>query len=179
MKGIIFQIGEEIVTEQFGKQQWEQIRQKAGVSAQFFVPMEDYPDAEFVSIVKQAASALGRSTDEVERTLGALAIPKLAALYRFYFEPYSSAREFLLKMDDVHQVTTQTIAGAMPPRFHYERPSDSSLVITYSSARKLCSFLQGLIEGSASYYNERARITERCCMKKGAPRCELVVEFSR
>ena len=179
MKGIIFQLVEDYVTTALGASQWAKVKEQAGVTAPFFVPMNDYPDSDITALVKAASAETGKSTDDIERGLGVFAIPKFAVAYNFYFKPHSCTKDFILKMDDVHQIATQTIAGAAPPRFKYERPSESSLVVIYSSPRKMCSLLKGLIEGSAAHYNERVTITERCCMKKNAARCEIVMEFSK
>lgn len=179
MKGVIFQTFEEYAATRFNRDQWTKVRQQAGIATPYFIPMADYPDADISALVKATAAEAARSTDDIEREFGHFAIPKFATMYDFYFKPHSTAREFLLKMDEVHQITTQTIAGAKPPHFEYESPSDRSLVMIYSSKRKMCSFVRGLIEGVAQHYKERVRITERCCSKMGAKRCELVIDFSR
>lgn len=177
MKGVILVVFEDFARGLFGRERWSKLREEAGVSEPLFVPMDDYPDEQFISLVKATSSAAEKSVDEIIYDFGLFVIPEFVRMYEFFFKPHTSARELLLKMDEVHAVSTQTIFGAKPPRFQCEKLSDGSLVVKYSSQRKMCSFLRGLIEGVARHYKERVKITERTCMKQGAPRCELAIDF--
>lgn len=80
-------------------------------------------------------------------------------IYKSYYSP-KSAREFILNMDKVHQMITQNMANAHPPRFDYEWDDDKTLVMTYKSRRNLIDFLVGLLKGIGNHYNEKLQVTK-------------------
>jgi predicted hydrocarbon binding protein len=42
----------------------------------------------------------------------------------------------------------------------------------------MCSFAEGLLEGTALHYGELLRIEQHECMKRGDPRCVLDIAFT-
>jgi Haem-NO-binding len=70
-----------------------------------------------------------------------------------------SAKELLLKLDDIHVATTRTIPNARPPRFKYEDVDENTLIMEYQSSRGLMPFFTGLLRGLAAHYGEKADIS--------------------
>jgi hypothetical protein len=71
-------------------------------------------------------------------------------------------------MDKVHQMVTQNIANAHPPRFEYDWKDDQTLIMTYKSNRNLIDFLVGIIKGVGKYYKENLKV-----MKLGKDKVQI------
>jgi predicted hydrocarbon binding protein len=69
-------------------------------------------------------------------------------------------------------------ADAKPPEFVMEDPSPDRLVMRYTSERKLCALMEGLIEGVSEHYRSPIRYRQRQCMLEGGPSCEFELEFA-
>jgi hypothetical protein len=80
-------------------------------------------------------------------------------LYGAYYTGVRSAKEFLLKLDDIHVATTRAIHNARPPRFIYETVDDNTLIMEYRSDRQMLPFFMGLVRGIAQHYGETAIVS--------------------
>lgn len=81
-------------------------------------------------------------------------------IYKSVYNKYKSAREFILGMDDVHMMITQTVTNATPPRFTYNFTDDKTLMVTYKSSRGLIDIYTGLAKGLGRYFNEKLTVTK-------------------
>ncbi len=77
-------------------------------------------------------NVLGISLQQAADAFGEYWVCKFAPkTYPFYYKGINSAKEFLLNMDKVHELTTKNISGAMSPRFNYEWKDNKTLIMTY------------------------------------------------
>lgn len=179
MKGVVFNLLEEIVSEEYGEDTWDGFLEAAGVEGAY-TSLGGYPDSELVSLVGAAASTLETPPDAVIRWFGRRALPLLAQRYPGFFAPHSSTRPFVLTLNDIiHPEVRKLYPGADVPVFDYDVASDDVLVMGYQSSRKLCAFAEGLIEGAADHYGEVAEITQPTCMNRGDAKCILHISFSQ
>ena len=58
-------------------------------------------------------------------------------IYKPFFNSASSAKDFLLKMDQVHVSMTKNMPGAHPPHFEYEWKDDKTLILYNLTLRQL------------------------------------------
>src|SRR5439155_7944494 len=77
MKGIIFNLLEEVVTQQFGQDTWDKLLDTAGVDGAF-TSLGNYPDEHLFKLVAAASADLDRPPNEIVRWFGTKAIPLLA-----------------------------------------------------------------------------------------------------
>lgn len=176
MKGIVFNLLEQVVVDQFGEQVWDQLIRSAGVEGAY-TAVGSYSDEELVSIVTAATEHLGKSADEIVRWFGEKSIPLLYQRYPMFFDSHTSTKSFVLTLNDViHPEVRKLFPGAYVPEFEFERVN-GELRMSYSSKRKLCSFGEGLIEGAAQHFGEGVSIEHVECMKRGDPRCVIVCTF--
>ena len=177
MKGIVFNLLEEVVTRQHGERTWDDLLATAGLEGAY-TSLGSYPDSHLMKLVEAAAGALDRTAEEVLRWFAADALPLLADRYPQFFEPHRSTRSFLLTLNDViHPEVRKLYPGAEVPVFDFETPSQEVLTIGYQSQRKLCAFGEGLIQGAAAHYGEQVLVEQPKCMHRGDPRCLLVCSF--
>jgi len=54
---------------------------------------------------------------------------------------------------------------------------ENGISIVYTSPRRLCAMLRGLVEGTARHYGETVHIEERSCMHRGDEACTFEILF--
>ena len=178
MKGIIFNLAEEVIATAHGEQAWDEILDASGLDGAY-TSLGSYPDEDLVTLVQAAASQLGVSGNDVLRALGEGAMPLLVERFASFFTGHDSTRPFLLTLNDIiHTEVRKLYPGALVPDFGFETVGDDGLVIRYESARKLCALAEGFILGAAHHYEEQVAIDQPECMHKGADRCLLHCTFS-
>ncbi len=177
MKGVVFNLFEEVVSRDYGEEAWDKVLDSAGLDGAY-TSLGGYSDADFYALVAAASEALAQPPDEVVRWFGREALPLLATSYPQFFEPHGSTRAFVLTLNEIiHPEVRKLYPGADVPVFDFDTTSEEVLRMGYSSQRQLCSFAEGLIEGAAGHYGERASIQQPSCMKRGDAKCLLEISF--
>ena len=178
MKGIIFNLVEEVVSDRYGDDIWDELLAAAGLDG-VYTSLGSYPDEELFRLVAAASERLGVPPDAVVRTLGEAAIPLLAERYPSFFAGHASTKSFLLTLNDIiHPEVRKLYPGADVPTFGFDDISDESLVLRYHSDRKLCALAEGFVLGAAAHYGERAVIDQPECMNRGDEDCLLHCSFA-
>ena len=176
MKGVVFNLLEHLVSREFGEDTWDALLEDAGVSG-VYTSLGSYPDEDFTKLVGAAGDALHKPADEVVVWFGRNAVPMFAERYPQLFEPHDSTRSFVLTLNDIiHPEVRKLYPGADVPEFDFEL-RDGMLIMGYHSARQLCSFAEGLLQGAAEHYRERLSIAQPLCMKRGDDQCVLEIAF--
>lgn len=179
MKGIIFNLAEEVVTGEHGEDAWDAVLEGADVSGSY-TSLGSYPDADLAAIVASAARLLGAPEEDVLRHVGRGAIPQLAERYPHFFAPYDDGRAFVLTLNDIiHPEVRKLYPGADVPDFSYELGGPGDVTLRYASPRRLCTLAEGFIAGVATHYGQSVQIDQPECMHRGDPACLLHCEFSR
>jgi Haem-NO-binding len=142
---------------------------------------EAYPDEQFDALVGHAVARTGHTRETLLEEFGAFTAERtFARLYPDLFNVSSSARAFLLTVErPIHELVRVALPNAQPPELGVVERGEQGVLITYTSPRRLCSFLTGLVHGTARHYGELARIDERTCMRRGDAACVFDVRFAR
>jgi Haem-NO-binding len=178
MKGIVFNLLEEVVRREYGEDTWDTLLEAAGLDG-VYTSLGNYPHEELLQLVTAASPALQMPAEAIIRWFGRHAIALLVERYPEFFEAHKTTRAFLLTLNDViHPEVRKIYPGADVPIFDYDTSSEEVLEMKYRSARKLCMFGQGLIEGAAAHYGEAVSIEQLKCMNRGDDRCEFRVAFT-
>lgn len=174
MKGIVFNLLQETVSREYGEETWDALLDQAGLDGAY-TALGTYPDEQALKLVAVASNALDVPPDGVLRWFGKSAIPLLAKSYPIFFDHHTHTRSFLLTLNDIiHPEVRKLYPGADVPVFDFEGSDEGSLGIGYRSARKMCSFAEGLIQGAAEHYGQKVTIAQPECMLRGDERCLLV-----
>jgi hypothetical protein len=162
MKGVIAACLQELVKEKFGNEKWEEALKKAGVDPTTkFMPIQDIDDQAVLKVINSVCGVLHITLLQAADVFGEYWVNTYARkLYGMYYNKATNAKDFLLKMDNVHEITTRTVKNARPPRFEYEWKDDKTLIMTYKSARGLIDFLVGLVKGVGIYFKESLKVTK-------------------
>jgi hypothetical protein len=137
-----------------------------------------YEDSLFLEQLGRIAAAGGEDPKETERAFGAFAARRtFPSLFPAYYAESADTVSFLLGIEErIHEVVRTTIRGAAPPALHVGRLPGLGVIVTYTSARRLCALLHGLIEGSAAELGDRVDVAQIQCMHEGDPGCVFTVE---
>ena len=162
MKGVIVNCLKELVTNKFGRDKWEAALGKAGIDKNaIFLATQDVDDAAVLKAVGAVCEVLHISLAQAADAFGEYWVCTYAPnIYKPYFQGVKSAKEMLLKMDEIHRITTERIPNARPPRFEYTWENDKTLIMKYKSHRGLIDFLVGLIKGVGKYFKENLNVSK-------------------
>ncbi|MDQ3728846.1 MAG: heme NO-binding domain-containing protein [Actinomycetota bacterium] len=177
MKGVVFNLLEQVVSEEAGEAAWEQAIAESGVDG-VYTSLGTYPHEELQALIMSIAGQLEIEPDEVVLWFGRHALPKLAAHYPQLFEPFDSTLPFLGTLNDIiHPEVRKLYPGADVPVFDYRLVEADRMLMGYRSERGLCFFGQGLIEGTVDHYGENLKVAQPTCQHRGDAECvfEIVV----
>jgi hypothetical protein len=162
MKGVIAICLGEFVAKRFGKEKWSNILETAGLpGTTSFLPSQDVDDAAVLKVIRATCSVLSLSPTAAADAFGEYWCCEYAPrIYGAYYGKNSirSAKDFLLRMQDVHAMVTRNIANAKPPQFQFEQPAPNKLIMKYISERGLGDIFAGLVKGVGRYFKEDLRI---------------------
>jgi len=163
MKGTIVTCLAEMVTEQFGEAKWQAALEGAGLRPDArFLHHQDIEDASVMRLVASVCKTLDITLAQAADAFGDYWMNAYAPrIYKPFFKAAGSAKEFLLKLDQVHVAITQNMPGAHPPRFEYTWRDGNTLIMTYSSERNMIDFVVGLAKGVGRYYKTNLKVTKR------------------
>lgn len=177
MKGIIFNLLEEVVTTEYGPDVWEQLLASIG-SDGAYTSLGSYPDEHIFGIVATASQLLGQPARDVLQWFGRKAIPLLAERYPGFFQGQTSTRQFLLSVNNIiHPEVRKVYPGAVVPTFEFQNADDGGLLMGYRSPRRLCALAQGFTEGAAQIFSETISFTHLKCMLRGDDHCLCHISF--
>ncbi len=158
MKGIVFNLLEDVVSEQFGTETWDFLLEKAKVDG-VYSSLGNYPDEDMLALVSAAAHHLKISEGEVLRWFGEQAMPLLKKTYPELFEQFPSARAFILSVNTIiHPEVRKLYSGAHCPYFHFTELPDGALEMRYQSSRHLLDLAHGFILGAADIWHEKVSV---------------------
>jgi hypothetical protein len=178
LKGIVFNLLQQVVADEYDEATWDAVLEAAGFEGAY-TAVGSYADEELLALVGAAARLLDKDPDDLVRWFGRRAIPHFAERYPQVFTGHTGTRSFVLTLNEViHPEVRKLFPGADVPTFAFELPDERTVALSYVSSRKLCSFAEGLVEGAADHFGERVEISQTRCMKRGDPDCMLVCTLS-
>jgi hypothetical protein len=178
MKGIVFNLLEQVVVLNHGDAVWDKLLDKTGLSGSY-TSLGSYPDAEIVQFVTAASDMLGIPPDEVLRWFGRQAMPLLAQRFPAFFAPHAHTIGFIKSVNSIiHPEVRKLYAGAGCPHFQFADTPEGALRIGYNSTRRLCALAHGFVEGAADHFHEHADVEHVACMNRGDEKCEMMLRTS-
>jgi len=177
MKGIVFNLLEDVVSRDFGADAWDGILENSLASGTY-TSLGNYSDAEMLALVSAAAARLQMTGPEVLRWFGENAMPLLKERYAALFENHTSARSFVLSVNSIiHPEVRKLYSGASCPFFHFREREDGAVLMEYGSSRKMCDLAHGFVKGAANMFGEEVEITHHTCMNHGAEKCLMEMRW--
>jgi len=165
MKGTIHKCLHELIVEKYGKSKWEVCLRSVNIAIDYrFTASEDVSDATTLNLVLNAVDILGVSAQQLFDEFGeywcCVYAPKV---YSFWYIGLKDSKDYILKLDRIHQMIGKHFNNAKPPRFEYEWMDEDEkvLLLTYHSERNLIDLFVGCVKGVGKYFNEELKIKKR------------------
>ena len=170
MKGIIAKCLEELVIGNFGKDKWGQSLEMAGLKkSTMFMASQDLDDTAVIKVLQSVCKVCNITLNQAADAFGEYWVCHFAPkVYPNYYNEFKTAKDYLLKMNEVHDTVTKRIPNAKPPKFIYEWSNDKTLIMTYKSQRGLIDIFVGLVKGISIYFNANLNVA-----KIGADRVQI------
>ncbi len=177
MKGVIFNILEELVIETAGIVAWNSILEKLELKG-IYTAGQSYPDEELFALVGEISASLNKPAPEIVGHFGEYLFHQLNQRYPEFTTQQTDLRAFLKSVHDVIHVEVRKLYESPNlPTITCHEPDDNTLVMEYRSPRQLCILAEGLVRGAAEYYKTPIEMTHPVCTHKGADHCDLVIRF--
>lgn len=177
MKGIVFNLLEELVRKEYGDLEWHRVLQDSVVEGAFS-SHDSYPDAVLRRLVATVGKRAQKTPGEALQWFGRHTMPMLAAHYPQFFTNQKSTRSFILTLNDIiHPEVRRLYPGADVPEFDFDTSTPDCLTVGYRSPRKLCALAQGFMEGAADYFGETVEVNQTQCMHRGDAKCVFHLRF--
>ena len=179
MKGIVFNILEEMVIEKCGMAAWNELLETALPDEDgAFTAGKSYPDENLFALVHAASAKLETPAEQIISGFGEYMFGELAKRYPIFIEQAPDLKTFLLSVDQViHTEVRKLYDDPNLPSFEYTQLDSGALLMEYRSPRKLCILAEGLIRGAAHHYQTPITLSHPTCMHTGSDHCDLIVEF--
>jgi len=160
VKAVIINCLESMISEGYGKPKWEATLVNAGLPGNTrFLASQDIDDRVAMKIFDATCTTLNITKRQASEAFGDYWVNEFCQrIYKAYFRGSKTARELLLKMDQIHENVTMNIESARPPRFGYRWKDDKTLLMEYRSGRGMIDYLVGLVQGVGKHFRENLRV---------------------
>lgn len=174
MKGVLFNVVEDVVTEAMSADAWDDIIDQAGVHGTY-TSLGNYDDADLLSIVDATADAVDLDVGDTLRLSGRVGFAHLVKRAPHLLDGFDDWQSVLASLDEIiHPEVRKIYPDAEVPGFATE-PIDGGLLVTYTSRRGLCALADGLILGAGSWFDATLTVTHESCVHEGDAVCTMSV----
>lgn len=175
MKGVLFNVVEDVVDETLPEATWDLALDRACLSG-VYTSLGDYPDSDLDAIVQAVCARTGLGPQQVLHHVGLHGYRHLVDRQPDLVEGIEDLGSLLHHLEDViHPEVRKLQPEADPPSFTVSDLAAGTWQVEYRSKRQLCHLAEGLIAGAAVGFGTPCRIEQPVCTLEGADHCRLVV----
>ncbi|MEH0157476.1 heme NO-binding domain-containing protein [Limibacter armeniacum] len=161
MKGIVFTQLLEMVEEQFGYD----IADKVILDSELpndgiYTAVGTYPHEELMTILERLQERTDISIPQLMYEYGKHLFGVFTSMYSHFIKDVDDLFEFLQQIDGhIHKEVLKLYPDAELPKFRYELTDEgNTLLMYYSSQRKMADFAEGLLMGAITYFGEKVMV---------------------
>ena len=161
MYGIVNKAIQDLVTENFGADKWELIKEKSGVDIDYFLSNEPYDDDITFQLAGATSEIIGITVGQVLNAFGEWWILKTGKeKYGGLMEAGgNNLKEFLVNLPQFHNRIMLMYPKLTPPEFKVSDIENNSIHVHYFSKREgLQEFVRGLLSGLGKMYGVETSI---------------------
>lgn len=174
MKGVVFNIVEEVITEQLSVAAWDAVLQAADADGAY-TALGTYHDDELLRIVAATGRITGMSDDDVLRFVGIHGFRGLADRVPEVMRGMRHWVDVLVDLDRIiHAEVRMLYPDAVVPGFVTTLQPDGVL-LRYTSNRDMCSLADGLAVGAGKWFGRELAVDHVTCTRRGDLDCTLLV----
>ncbi|MBB1302765.1 heme NO-binding domain-containing protein [Pseudoalteromonas sp. SR44-8] len=179
MKGIIFNVLEDMVVEQLGMEVWNELLQSHTPEGRVYVSVKNYDAGELFAMANGVALRLNMPLQDVVKAFGQFLFKGLADRHLDVVERFTDFTSLVMGIHDViHLEVNKLYQDPSLPTISCRISRPGHIEMNYNSPRKLCLCAEGLLFGAAEYFDQAINITHAVCMHKGAQQCILHIEVA-
>jgi hypothetical protein len=169
MKGIVFSEFLDLVEEKFGLETIDELIESSELgSGGSYTAVGTYPHSEMVSMVVRLSELTKIPVDKLLNAFGHHLFQTFYRNYPGFFVDIKHPFELLEQIDNhIHVEVKKLYPDAELPRFETTREGES-LVMIYSSPRKMADLAIGLIEAAAVHYDADMKIESEMLKADGS-----------
>ncbi len=174
MKGVVFNVVEDVVREVLSEDAWDDVIVEAGVDGAY-TSLGTYADEELAAIVAVTARAADMTASDTLRLVGRRGFKHLASRAPHVLDGLDDWRAVLISLDGIiHPEVLKIYADATTPGFEAVTDGDD-LRVTYTSSRRMCALADGLILGSGDWFGTELVVEHESCVEDGDDSCTMRV----
>jgi hypothetical protein len=163
-----------------GETAWREIKQRAGVTEEFFISNEGYDDAITYRLVAAASEWMKTPPEKILHAFGEHWV--LNTAQKGYGPMMQSGgrslRDFLINLPQFHDRVALLYPNLAPPTFSLSDLAERSLRLHYHSQRPgLTAFMEGLLSGLGKLFTTPVRVTLESAKSAGADHDIFLVEW--
>lgn len=178
MKGVLFNIVEEVVDDTLPDGTWDRALEGAGVRGAY-TSLGNYPDEQLVRIVGSLSDQSGLPVPDVLRHAGQHGFNHLVERHPDLVDDVDDLWTLMSRLDDViHPEVLKLYPEATPPMFAVESSDEGSMTLRYRSPRQMCFLAEGLILGAADHFGTSVDVSQSECVHAGGDSCVIEVRSS-
>ncbi|WP_438462846.1 heme NO-binding domain-containing protein [Marinomonas sp. PE14-40] len=178
MKGVIFNILEEMVEDNYGMEVWNEILDAADKHEGIFIAGQSYADETIFQFVQIICEKLQQPSEVVVAAFGEYLFTKLVNRHKVLMENQTTLDSFLKSIDSIiHVEVSKLYVDPNLPHIECFDHDSGKMTMRYRSPRKLCPLAEGLIRGASSYFEQPIKIKHETCMHEGSDFCDLEIEY--
>src|SRR5438034_3817026 len=154
MKGVVFNLLEEVVRRSHGEDTWDALLDQAGLAGSY-TSLGSYSDEDMSKLVLAASRALAMAPADVLRWFGRGAMPILVQRYPNFFSAHTSTRPSILSVNDIiHPELRKIYPGADVPYFDFPDAPDGALLLENLPTRRRRALATGYVDVPDAHYDE-------------------------
>lgn len=161
MYGIVNKAIQDLVTENFGADKWDLIKEKSGVDIDYFLSNEPYDDDITFQLAGATSEIIGITVGQVLNAFGEWWILRTGKeKYGGLMEAGgNNLKEFLVNLPQFHNRIMLMYPKLTPPEFKVSDIENNSIHVHYFSKREgLQEFVRGLLSGLGKMYGVETSI---------------------
>ena len=168
MKGIVFNMLNEMVEGVFGFEFWDEVITENDLESEgIYTSAGTYSDEEILQLVSTISEKKSIPIPDLLYQFGLFSFDYFKNNYEHFFKQDSS-KKFLESVDPIIHVEVKKLyPSAFVPEFQYQYPDSKTMVMTYTSPRKLFDYAHGLIDATIKHFPQEANVErkdeEDCC----------------
>ena len=152
---------QEMITNDFGTEKWQEVLQKSGVKEEFFLSNTSYDDAITYQLAFAATEVLGLSLKEVLNLFGEYWVMNtgMKKYGSIMTTGGTTLKEFIVNLPAFHNRVSLIYPNLNPPEFMVSDETENSIHLHYYSTRPgLTEFMRGLLKGLSKIFGKETTI---------------------
>lgn len=170
MKGIVFTEFLEMVEGAYGLEMVDTIVTKSNVPSKgVYTAVGTYSHNEIIDLVVALSEETKTPVPDLVKIYGEYLFGTFSKSYPTFFANCDTSFDFLEQIESyIHPEVQKLYPDAQLPKFETKRIGDNTLIMIYTSPRKMYALAQGLIEKTLVYFQQKGNLITELLNEDGS-----------